>query len=442
MNNGLVVPWGRWTGLPTLRQVLGSGRVRIADLATVLFIVYLATFVFDAVIRYVLNLGGLAAAIYLRDLVPIVLVALVGLSALRTRRAPSFVLVLVALFALFAASGFVVVRSVPQILFEIKVLASCFVGAVAASFMDDRRRGFFENALMFLWVMALAGLLLDFSDAPLPWRGMLLEINGVQIEGQREWTAGNFRRLAGFGRASFDTAMALFFFPFAFLHRLRPFMRWAVLLCTFGGLVLTTSKGTMLALMAGLALMAVAMFKLPLRRFVWACLLGACIAIMILPTFMLEESTLVDRRDPVVMLLFGSFMERIEYTWPLAYQLLDDTPFPLLGKGIGGIGATQTHFDPGRFNPGDNLFVFLWVTFGIVAVPLLLVLVRCAIPPAGGTIGKQDKIRFVFISALMILGLGMNIVESAMALSMLAYFVGRTLKERRPTFHQPTERTQ
>lgn len=424
-----------------MRQFLGSGRIRIADAAMVLFLAYLSTFVFDAVIRYVLNLGGLAAAIYLRDLVPILLVAMVALSALRTGRAPMLVLVLIALFAVFAASGFVIIRSAPQVLFEVKVLASCFVGAVSAAFIDGRRKRFFENALMFLWVMVLAGLLLDFSGAPLPWRGMLLEINGVQIEGQREWTAGNFRRLAGFGRASFDTAMALFFFAFAFIHRFRPIMRWSVLLVTLAGLVLTTSKGTMLALSAGLALTAFAMFKLPFRRFVWACLLAACFAIMILPTFMFEESTLVERRDPVMMLLFGSFMERIESTWPLAYQLLDDTPFPWLGKGIGGIGATQTHFDPGRFNPGDNLFVFLWVTFGIVAIPLLFVLARCAIPP-GGTIGKLDKIHFAFVSALMILGLGMNIVESAMALSMLAYFVGRTLKERRPTFHQPTERSQ
>lgn len=427
---GLILPWGRATGLPTLRQAISSGRVRIADVSTALFILYLSTFVFDAVLRYLLNLGGLAAAIYLRDLVPVLLVLLVAMSTLRTGRAPKLVAILLGLFALFSLSGFFIVRSIPQIGFEVKVLASGFVGAVAAATMDGRQRRFFENALVFLWVMVLVGLLLDVSGISLPWRGLMLEINGVEIEGQREWQAGAFRRLAGFGRASFDTAMALFFFPFTFLHRFRPIWRWVVLVLSFGGLVLTTSKGTMLASVAGFGLMAAVMLRIPFRRFFWACLLASCMAIMILPTLLFEKTTLVDRRDPIVILLFGSFMDRIESTWPHAYSLVETSPFPWLGRGIGGLGATQSHFEPAQFNPGDNFFVFLWVTFGIVTIPLLLGLARFAIP-RGKRIGPEDKIGFVFVSSLMILGLGMNIIESAMALSLLTFFVGKSLKANR-----------
>lgn len=59
--------------------------------------------------------------------------------------------------------------------------------------------------------------------------------------------------------------------------------------------------------------------------------------------------------------------------WPDALQLLLESPLPVLGRGLGGIGAAQTLFEPSRFNAADNLFVYQLVTLGGMALPLFAI---------------------------------------------------------------------
>ena len=73
----------------------------------------------------------------------------------------------------------------------------------------------------------------------------------------------------------------------------------------------------------------------------------------------------------VGFLTLSSMSERARIMWPAAFALpaLDAAPIEwLLGRGIGGIGAAQPIFEPHHVNSADNLFVFLYLTFGIGVV--------------------------------------------------------------------------
>jgi hypothetical protein len=65
---------------------------------------------------------------------------------------------------------------------------------------------------------------------------------------------------------------------------------------------------------------------------------------------------------------FASFAMRITGTWPDAWRWINDNNLFPFGVGLGGIGGAQRFFAQDFTNPSDNIFIFLYGNFGVLAL--------------------------------------------------------------------------
>jgi hypothetical protein len=248
-----------------------------------------------------------------------------------------------------------------------------------------------------------------------PWIGMTLQIGDLAVSANREWSAYGVARLSGFSRSSYDCAMAILVF-YGYLVTLSRGVALKAAIAAISGaaIAMTTAKGAagafLLALLLGPMLGAV---RTPNSLWRWPCLAvaGGLAAIGL-------AAPLVSSQIPFPQLtegspahwLFSSMLERAWDTWPQALALLSDSQ-TLTGRGLGGIGAAQYIFEAGRENPADNLFVYLYVTAGLIGaafyvwLPLASLRLRLD-DPAG-------RIAFLTLLAVLAYGVSANVIENA-----------------------------
>jgi hypothetical protein len=140
-----------------------------------------------------------------------------------------------------------------------------------------------------------------------------------------------------------------------------------------------------------------------------------------LETGIIEEGT-------VQHFLFASFGERISLTWPSSFGLLESWQF-VIGRGIGGIGAAQTYFEIDRFCPADSLFVYLYVTAGLVGAAMYLVLIAGVWTLNLSAPGGQ--LAFFVLLFVLVYGTTVNVVESAVALMSIGAAAAQLAKRER-----------
>ncbi len=413
-----VLPWKRWTGLPL------PGRTEKAPLDLQAFtffftVLFLGSFVVDSPIRWGLSLVGLAPMIYLRDVGVLLLLCFECIRAAQRKKIslPLGLALLAVSFHFFV--GVLSIGNIVQPLFGFKILLPLFLGLLAGRRVREAgRETSFHRILMILWMISLAGVLLQAIRVPMPWTGFSVEIGDVKIEGNRAWTAQGINRLSGFGRASFDTSLILLLLPCTFLFGLQPSWRWLVLLASLVGIVLTTTKVTILACLATIGILGLLSFRFPLVGAFRLCALGLCAILTLAPPILLRPGAFgIDLSNPAINLAFGSFMDRIYNTWPHGYDLLEASPMPLVGRGLGGVGAAQVYFEADNYNPGDNLYVYARVATGVFAWVYIGVLFFVGIPTRNG----ESRRFFLFVCVIFVLGLTMNVIESATALFLIGY---------------------
>jgi hypothetical protein len=118
--------------------------------------------------------------------------------------------------------------------------------------------------------------------------------------------------------------------------------------------------------------------------------------------------------------IFGSFVDRAWNTWPAALSLLSSWQ-AIAGRGIGGIGVAQDNYEPASFNPGDNFFVYLYVTAGFAG---FLIYAFCAQSIRYLSLeNRNHQIVFVLLFCLYVYGLTANLIESA----VLAVVIGASM---------------
>jgi len=133
----------------------------------------------------------------------------------------------------------------------------------------------------------------------------------------------------------------------------------------FATIWLTTSKGALLAL-AALAVWRVLETFRAAKQWVLACILffaGCCAA---LPIAAVQFGFGV-RRSTVASWL-SSFMDRVDFMWPDALSGWLDHGSLFIGRGLGGIGFPQLGFEWWRYNAADNLMIYLFASFGLLAL--------------------------------------------------------------------------
>lgn len=419
-NRKWVVPWVRWTGLP-LHPLRVGASLDLATFSLFFTTAFLATYAVDAPLRWGLSLVKAAPLIYLRDVGVLLLLLFEILLAARRRKIGKILG-----FSLLAASfhlalGVLFVGNLVQPLFGLKILLPLFLGIIAGVHIrDSGRKDLFYKILLIIWGVSLSGVLLQALHFPMPWKGFSVEIGDMTIEGNRAWTASGVDRLSGFGRASFDTSLILLLFPATFLFYLRWPLRWGVLLASLVGIVLTTTKVTVLATLGAICLLGILSIRFPLSWAVRLPILVACACLTILPPVLLKPGMLsLNLNDPAIMFAFASFLDRIYNTWPHGYSVIDALPFPFLGRGLGGVGAAQMYFEAGSFNPGDNLYMYTLIATGSFAWLYLGLLFFIGLPRKTN---KATRMSFFFVCIIFVLGATMNVIESAAALFLIGYW--------------------
>ncbi|MCX5570957.1 hypothetical protein [Kaistia nematophila] len=388
----------------------------------------LATDALSGPIRYGLQALGLVGLSYAPFLAVAALVAAYVVTAFGSLRRDAIALAILALPAFWLPYALLLGQPPAQVAFGLYTWMPVFLGMVVVA---TGAAGAALRLVAFVWAVAVAGVLANLAFR-FPWVGESYEIFGVQAEFAREWQAFGVDRLPGFSRASFTAANQIAIGGALLLAGAMPSARkvvvWLVSVVAIG---LTTSKAPLAAMFAA-PLFLLLHDRLPGRsRFRFSqFVIGGLLAVAIgLPVAALLGLRFGEGGN-LAFLSFGSVVARMEEMWPRAYALLDPAwPRLLLGVGFGGIGAGQAYFDPARFSPGDNLFVFLATTFGVGALVFVVAFWRGdaalfeATPP-------RHRLFFLLAMLVLILGAMANVVESVLSGFLLGLVAGKALDPR------------
>lgn len=412
------IPWKSLTGFPTFKGIRAGAPASWSSIILLISILYIASFSFDSPLRYSLSVIHCAALIYLRDVSIIIAILLEILKSLERKRIPKGMLIVFAIISIHFCIGLLVSRNVAQTLFGLKVLLPFVAGTFAATYLSKTQNAIMGKAFLYLWMATIAGLFLEKSGLKFPWSGFTVGFGDIVVQGNRNWTSVGISRLSGFTRASFDAAIITSTLPFFFMYSFRRSIRILIILISIAAITWTITKGVFLGFLIASIASVILEFKFPFRRAVSISVIIAGFALMItLPLYFEGKTFYTDRSDLVQEFLLGSFRERINYTWPDAWTYLQEPLTGIMGVGIGGIGVAQSYFG-NSFQPGDNMFVYLRVVFGIPAYLYL-----------GYALKKAAKFSsFAKSSALLIamyffFGISMSVIESGVGAFALGFFL-------------------
>jgi hypothetical protein len=257
-------------------------------------------------------------------------------------------------------------------LLGLKVFFTFLFGMVAAAAIAERGQALLRLSLIALLATAFGVFLDKFVE--FPWAGEAYESAIATVQVSREWTSGGVPRLAGFARASFDAATIVLVLMVPILaSRWNVLWRAALWLLSFATIWLTTSKGALLAL-AALAVWRVLESFRAAKQWVLAWILFFVTCCAALPIAAVQFGFGV-RRSSVASWL-SSFMDRVDFMWPDALSGWLDHGSLFIGRGLGGIGFPQLGLEWWRYNAADNLMIYLFVSFGLLAVVYVGVFLR------------------------------------------------------------------
>ena len=276
--------------------------------------------------------------------------------------------------------------------------------------------------LGWLWLIAVVGVFLN-SAYTFPWVGFSYEVQGITVEGARQWTTFGISRLSGFSQASFAAANQILLLG-SFVVATSRRWGWQLVVWSASGaaIYLTTTKS-----ISGIFVL-LSLF-LVLKRFVPRPVWGLLPATVVVVGVALPLSTLVvpyalDLESRLSQVLLLSFDARLTDTWPRTLELVAQQGNVLLGRGVGGIGTPQRYFEPMAqlSSPGDNLFLYLYALVGVSVLPVMLVYALSAarLEPRD----RLDSFFFMALLSVLLLGVTSNVLESG----IFSLFFGLSLR--------------
>jgi len=224
-------------------------------------------------------------------------------------------------------------------------------------------------------------------------------------------------RAAGFMRSSISAAMLIPMLGLILVGRLQNwFARLLLLALTVGAVFLTTQKGSVLAIASVSAALAMPVaWRWWLVK--WECIGFAALAIL-MPIF--TAGLLMAETGGVFSL--SSFAMRITDTWPEAWRWINDNQLFPFGVGLGGIGGAQRFFAEDFMNPSDNLFVFLYGTFGLLGLIYLAWAVAQVV-----LLPRQLRLAGTTAAAVLAFNLGYGVALSMLEDQVSALFIGASV---------------
>ena len=396
-------------------------------------IAYITTFVIEAPLRFVLSGLDLALLIYVRDLLLIaVMLAVLAQHAFKGWLEPAFWLI-AGILSFHALIAFYHELSLFQIMFGLKMyLPMLFIALVYSSLQGQL--GQLRVPVFILFLLACSGVYIN-SVVAYPWEGLRYIVAGAEIEGNRQWftTGIALKRIAGFTRTSFEAAVQVLIlggFLVAFLR--APVLKVVVWLMAGVAIVLTTTKGILLAYLVVTVFLIVKNMVPNVGNWYQKALVVPASILVLMPVFPTLIPISINWFDATQRFLFSSFIARMESTWPGAFGLLNQNASEIVGRGVGGIGTAQKVFEPLLYNPGDNLFVYLYVSFGVFSIGYLLYFMA-KLRYLKFQESRADLFIYMVIVSVLIFGLTANVIDSGVLCLFLGMAVAHLINlSRRP----------
>jgi hypothetical protein len=423
-----------------IKPGLARGGALILDqgrLAYAAAMLYILKEVFGGVFRYLTVITETEALNYVPPLLAVLALYLYYANAISVGRV-DYAMAAIALFVLiYGAFACVDSISLKQSAIGFYILLPLFLGMLLR--VEGQDHAIFKWMLWF-WAIAVAGVILN-SLVAFPWAGTTYEILGVQREVARKWSYLDYNRLAGFGRSSITTSYLIVIYCCAILRSRRYLLpvRLGCYAVSAYALFLTTNK-TALMLWVGIpAFIAgyeICKLLFPTRLnlpYYWAkaSVIGLAAVVIGLPLWS-EIPNILHDRQTFYFFSFASLLERMQYAWPESLALLAHGGNLVLGRGIGGIGTAQKFAEPDLYMFADNLFVYVFVSTGIVGAAALFYALIAKLR----TDYRHDRGGFdsTYLLLLYILGIGItvNTVEGPFQALVLGILAARAMTSRSP----------
>lgn len=274
---------------------------------------------------------------------------------------------------------------------------------------------------VFLWALVVGGVLIN-AFHPWPWIGFGYQLGATEIHASRAWDTEGFLRLPGFSVASFFAGPQILLVALFLRETLRT--RWWIPMWVLSGIaiILTTSK-TPLVIFIFFSVFWF-FFRGKIRsRWRLVPMASAFLAVALpFSMLLLTGDWLPPIRSELWKMLISSFTARMKLGWPVWIRMAVEHGNWILGRGLGGIGTAQEHFEPWLFSPSDNMAVYVYATFGLLGLALMLLYGWKASRSCGdGPAGRF----FFFIACVLMLG---ATTLSIMDASLLGVAFGLSLR--------------
>ncbi len=335
-------------------------------------------------------------------------------------------------------------RQIEAVAFGLYIWLPFFLGMLVTTFGLQYH---FQKNILLWWAIATTGVVINIF-VEFPWTGESYQAFGQTLQASRDWTASGVARLAGFSRASFAASNQIALFCVVVLTmRMNIFLKIAIWAISVVAIYYTTSKTTLLVMAIVPLLIIIVEFlqqqdyakKKPTKnaeRFALIVLTGLASVTVLLPVLFLTTRANVITIDSGGFLNITSLMDRMAWMWPTAWDLVFKNSNPLtmiFGRGIGGIGTPQYFFEVLIRNPADNLFVYLYVTFGAFSlffIRHLVIGVRNWLPINS----SEFLVYYTLTAVILIIGITSNVIESSTTLLIMGILLGKTANKRQDTF--------
>jgi hypothetical protein len=389
----------------------------LEQLFTICGALYICIYACEGPIRLFLHQHGADDLILLRDLLIFFPLAVLFLAqALRTRIHPGY-LAFVALMGLHGAIIYAGQRTYLPVIYGCKIYINLLFGFLAARQLCQPGRRV-TKLLSLVWLVSVVGLLLDkYVYDTMPWVGIEQNIGGIQVDVARDWfISGADKRAGGLMRSSIFAAELMPLLTIVLACKTRNYLLRAALLgIGLFAVLLTTQKGALGAMAAVAAILLLS--TEPRRQYKLLCSTGLLFALLAVSLPVFSINLLVDYKNDGPFSV-SSLLLRIGNTWPDAWRWIARNEIFPFGVGLGGIGGPQRFYAQDFFNPADNVFIYLYANFGLLALFYIAWLLRQMFVPS------QFRDTAIVALAIVVFQLGDGIVLSVLEDQMASLFIG------------------
>lgn len=395
-------------------------------LEVVLFRSYIIIMIFEALIRYLLNIVGLAFLIYIKD---IIIIALFVLSLKKIKISKIHLICIVSILISLTVS-IIYIDSIKQILFFILKILLIFIVGVAQqrNIIED-----FSNNNKFYkvcYVIVALGIILNYFIT-FPWEGLTYSFgDDITITASKSWSTGGKKRLSGFSRASYNAAVQISIFALIITGDTKnKIKKLAIQLFSILCIWLTTTKGILI----GYIIILIIDQLLPKKEMFLKLLITISAIIMILlPLFSISCDPIFEFLKEnlsweIYVKYIASLESRLKSTWPDTFELISNNGNIIFGRGFGGVGAAATIYDSNNITPADNMFVYLYSTMGLFSVFFIIWIMLKSYKL--NIAFKQEKIIYYILSLTFLYGIVANVFEETMLCIYLGTIFGYLIQK-------------